>query len=217
MEGEGSLVKQINLTGKSVDTDLVLYCPNTFEPNTEVFDNSNYFEDMRFDKDGRICPEVDLNVGLKRIYTAGECASVPNFSNGERFKTCSYADSINQGVFAGFNMSGMGIPYTVVPYQEFDFYGNKFRVVGSMNYFEESVVEGDLNSLDFMVYYLNKGIGVMKAAGFPKKPRDMQILREAIRTNVPIGGDPESPTLFKQVNIPKLEKRIRVKRNNLRN
>lgn len=175
-----------------------------------MFDGSNYAEDMRFDKSGKICPEIDLNVGLKRIFAAGECASPMNFTNSERFKSCSHADNINQGMITGFNISGMGVPYAIVPYKEYDFYGHKFREAGSMNYFEEMVTEGDLNSFDFMAFYLNKGVGVMKVAGFPKEAKDMQVLRECLRTSIPIGGDPENPVVFKKVNIPRLEKLIRV-------
>lgn len=210
MVKDGGVIKQVILSGKMINTDMVLFCPNNFQANTEIFDTSSYADEMKFDKEGRICTAMDLNVGFKRIYAAGECASVPNFTNGERLKYCSFADSITQGVFAGFNMSGMGIPYSVVPYQEFDFYSNKFRVVGAMNYFEQMVIDGDLDSLDFMAYYMNKGIGVMKAAGFVKQGKDMQVLREAMRVSLPIGGDPDAPTLFKKVNIASLEKKIRV-------
>ena len=108
------------------------------------------------------------------------------------------------------NMSGMGIPYYIVPYEEYDFYGKKIRTIGSMNFFEKTVIDGDLNSFDFMVYFLNKGVGVKKAAGFTKEGRDAQIIREAMRTSIPTGGDPEAATLFNSVKIPKLERSIRV-------
>lgn len=210
MNGKGGAIDQILLTGKTVDTDLVLYFPNNSIANTEIVDKSYYKEDMKFDRNEKICTDIDLNVGVKRIFTAGECASPLNFANSERYKTCSYADSIVQGMVAGFNISAMGIPLAVVPYREYDFYGHKFRETGSMNYFEEVVTEGDFNSFDYMAYYMNKGIGVMKVAGFPKQAKDMQVLRECIRTGVAIGGDPEVPVLFKSVNIPRLEKLIRV-------
>lgn len=198
------------MAGKTIETDYVLCFPNNFEANTGLLDGSNYSEEMKFDKAGRICPDLDLNTGLKRVFTAGSCCAPMSFTNSERIKFFSLADSINQGIVAGYNISGMGVPYATVPYREWDFYGHKFRDVGTMNYFEEAITEGDLNSFDFMVYYLNKGIGVMKAAGFPKRPKDMQILRECLRTSVPIGGDPENPVMFRKVNINKLEKYIRV-------
>lgn len=207
---EGGVIKQVLVTGRTIDTDFVLYCPNNFKANTELFNHSTYSEDLKFDSEGRLCVEIDLNAGVKRIYAAGECASLPNFSNGERFKSCTYADSINQGIFAGYNMSGMGIPYHVVPYNEYEYYGKKFRTVGAMNYFENLVIEGDINSFDFMAYYKNQGVGVKKVAGFTKDGKTMQVLREAIRTNIPIGGDPEAPTVFTSVNIPNLERSIRV-------
>jgi hypothetical protein len=210
MINEGGNIRKIEVVGKTIDTDFVLLCPNNFKANTELFDNSTYTEDFKFDTEGRLCTQIDLNAGVKRIFASGECASVSNFANSERFKTCSFADSINQGITAGMNMSGMGIPYHIVPYEEYDFYGKKFRTVGSMNFFEKTVIDGDLNSFDFMVYYLNKGVGVRKAAGFTKEGRDAQIIREAMRTSIPIGGDPEAATLFNSVKIPKLERSIRV-------
>jgi hypothetical protein len=210
MISEGGAVKKVEVVGRTVDTDFVLYSPNNFKASTDIFNNSTYAEDLKFDKENRICTEVDLNAGLKRMFAAGECASVPNFMNSERYKSCSYAESINQGFFAGMNMSGMGIPYHIVPYDEYDFYGKKFRIVGGMNFFEKHVVEGDLNSFDFMAYYINGGVGVRKAAGFTKEGRDMQVIREALRTSLPVGGDPEAPSLFTSVNIPKLARSIRV-------
>lgn len=208
--GDGGVVTQVVMPGKTVDTDLLLYFPNNSKGNTELLDRSNYIEDMKFDKSDRICTEIDLNVGVKRIFAAGDCASVPFFANSERFKFWNFAQSIVQGMTVGFNMNAMGVPISVVPYREFDFYGHKFREIGSMNFFEEMVLEGDPKSFDFMAYYLNKGVGVMKAAGFPKEAKDMQVLRECMRTNIPIGGDPENPMLFNSVNVKKLERQLRV-------
>ena len=210
MTGSGGVIKSINMTGKTVETDLVIYFPNNVSANNEMFEGSYLLDELQFDKTGKILTGIDLNTGSKRMFAAGDCSAVPSFANSERFKNCSYAESIIQGMVAGINLNAMGIPYAYVPYREYDFYGHKFREIGIMNYHELIVTEGDLNSFDYMAYYVNKGIGVMKAAGFPKKAKDMQVLRECIRTNIPIGGDPESTSIFSQVNVDKLEKNIRV-------
>ena len=210
MVGTGSFVEKIILNGKEVETDYVLYWPNNFKANTNMFEDSNYSNDIKFDKNHRICTEIDLGAGIKRLFAAGSCTAALSFANSERFRIFNYAMSICQGTFAGYNISGLGIPYMIIPYSDYDFYGHKFRVAGSMNYFEDIIIEGDVNSNEFMAFYSNKGVGVMKAAGFTKKAKDLQILREAFRIGMPVGGDPESLTLFSKVDINKLERRIRV-------
>lgn len=207
-EGDGELVSKIHLKGKTVDTDYLLYFPNNFIAKTDMFDNSSYFQDLSFDKNGRLLVDIDLNAKHNRIFGAGEAVAAQYFRNSERMNNCNTGMSISQGMFAAYNILGIGIPYMIVPYADYNFYGKIFREAGSMNYFEKSVIEGDLDDFNYTAYYANRTIGVQKAAGFQKKDNAMSIIREAFRTSIPVEQEVGAP--FSSVDLKWVEKAIRV-------
>ncbi len=203
-------VNKIILREKTVDTEHLVYFPNNFWGNTEYFLESYYKPDMAFDNRRRVCVNIDLNSNINRVYAAGEVCAPENFRNSERYRNCSHGSNIVQGMIAGFNIMGLGIPYHIVPYEDFDLYGHKFKEIGGMSFHDRVIVDGDANSFDFTAYYVNAKLGVLKAAGIQKKSNHMAILREAIRTNTPIEPNHQNPTEFSKIDISRVEQSIRV-------
>jgi hypothetical protein len=208
-KGEGGKVEKIEMNGKTIDTDYVLYFPNNVEANLEYLNESTYAADMHFDSKGRVATQVDLNTNHNKIFAAGECAAPMNYKNSERFNECSHGSNVSQGMFAAYNILGLGIPYMIIPFVDYEFYGHRWREAGSMNYFEDKVIEGDLKDFNFTAWYVKKNMGILRAAGFQKKANDMSIVREALRTAVQVHPDMENPLGFSKIDIPDLEKRIR--------
>ncbi len=208
-KGEQS-VEKIYLRGKIVETDHVLYFPNNFTGNTDFFKKSNYTPDINFDSNGRIKVDEHMCTEFKRIFAAGEVSSSNFFANNDPIESVSHNMSINQGVFTAYNVLGLGIPNMIVPYNDYDFYGHKFREAGHMNFFEKDIILGDLDDFDYTAFYSNKESGVLMACGFQKDDQDMHIIREAIRVNLHIEPDPEMPTLFNDLKVSNLLKKIKV-------
>jgi hypothetical protein len=203
-------VEKILLRGKTVETDHILYFPNNFTANTEFFKKSNYSPDIGFDSSGRLKVNELLTTDFKRIFAVGESSCASFFANNDAFETVSHNMSINQGVFAAYNVLGLGIPYMVVPYNDYDFYGHKFRETGHMSFFEKDIIIGDLEDFDYTAFFSNKNSGVLMAAGFQKDGREMSIIRETIRVNLHIEPDPDEPMVFNDMNTSNLLKKIQV-------
>ena len=203
-------VDKIYLRGKTVETDHILYFPNNLASNTEFFRKSNYSADISFDTHGRLKVGEHMASDVKRIFAAGESASASFFANNDPIDSITHNMSVNQGVFAAYNVLGLGIPYMVVPYNDYDFYGHKFREAGHMCYFEKDIILGDLNDFNYTAFYSNKRSGVLMASGFQKDGEDMNIIREAIRLNLHIEPDPDAPTIFNDVQIYNILKKIKV-------
>lgn len=203
-------VDKIYLRGKSVETDHILYFPNNLTVNTEFFKKSNYSADIGFDTSGRLKVNEFMASDVKRIFAAGESASVNFFANSDPIDFITHNMSVNQGVFAAYNVLGLGIPYMVVPYNDYDYYGHKFRETGHMSFFEKDIILGDLEDFNYTAFYTNKESGVLMASGFQSNGQDMQIIREAIRLNLSIEPDPDAPTIFNDVQIRSILRKIQV-------
>ena len=203
-------VDKIYLRGKTVETDHILYFPNNAGANTQFFKKSNYSADIAFDSIGRIKVNEFMTSDVKRIFATGESACLDFFANNDPIDFISHNMSVNHGVFAAYNILGLAIPYMIVPYNDYEFYGHKFREAGHMSFFEKDVVIGDLDGFNFTAYYSNKSSGVMMAAGFQKTDKEMNIIREAIRLNLYIEPDPDTPTIFNEVKILSILMKIKV-------
>lgn len=209
-KGENDKVEKIHLKGKTISTDHIIYFPNNQRANTDMFIKSNFNSDLNIGVQRKIQTGEFMASDIKRIFAAGRCALVPFFGHTEMLEDVDHGMNINQGVFTAYNILGLGIPYSVVPYRDFDFYGNIFREAGYFRYYEKAITIGDLNDFDYTCYYTGQGTGIFKAVGFQKDPNHMNIIREAIRLGQPIEPDRESPMMFDEVKIPKLLKAIRV-------
>lgn len=208
-EGEGRKVDTVIIKGKELETDQIVYFPNNFEGKNEILDESEFSQDVIFDGRKRLCVDVDMNANHNKIFAAGEGAGIHMFRNTERLKENSHADQISQGQTAAMNILGLNIPYSVIPYRDYDFYGNIFREAGAMNYHEDKVIEGNLDDFNYTCYYIKRKMGILKAVGFQKQANAMSIIREAIRCNLPVEPNPEEPAAFTKLNIKEVEKRIR--------
>lgn len=110
---------------------------------------------------------------------------------------------------AGFNIMGLGIPFFYVPYEDYELYGHKFKDTGCMSITDRIFTDGDPFSFNFTTYYANKKLGILRAAGIQATDNHMAILREAIRTNVPIEPDPANPIMFSNIDVNEVEMTIR--------
>ena len=209
-ESKDHEVNMVNTISKRIPTDYVVHFPNNYEANTDMFNQSSYDQEINFDRRGRLLLEIDMNSGQNRIFGAGGCAATQSFLNNERLPVPSHGDNVTQGTFVAYNIIGLGIPYMIVPFNSYSFYGHVWRETGSMNYFEQCVVDGNPKSNEFIAYYANNSIGVNKAAGFTSKANKMSVLREALRTNQSISPNSDHPGVFTKVNVEDLEHQVRL-------
>ena len=102
-------VHKVNLAGKSLDTDYVLLFPNNKKVETKYVTVSSYHDEMRTTKKSALLVEEDMNVGTKRIFAAGDSASTKFYINSERYEKGGMHKSINEGIYAAYNLMGIVI------------------------------------------------------------------------------------------------------------
>ena len=209
LQDNNAKVNKVILRGKELETDHIVYFPNNFKANTDYLRQSYYNPDMKFDTFERLMIKVDMNANINKVFAAGEMCCPQFFRNRERIRSCSHGTNINQGMVVGFNIMGLGIPFHYVPYEDYELYGHKFKDTGCMSITDRIHTDGDPYSFNFTTYFANKSLGVLRAAGIQSTPNHMAILREAIRTNVPIEPDPTNPILFSHIDISEIEYAIR--------
>ena len=96
-------------------------------------------------------------------------------------------------------MIALGVPYHNVYYETFDMYNNNFQVFGHGNPYDERTIIGDLNSLDFMIFYTEKGT-VNKVVASGNRVKDFSTLREAMKQGVlPRVGEYQDPQVFEKL------------------
>ncbi|MGO9567701.1 MAG: FAD-dependent oxidoreductase [Desulfomonilaceae bacterium] len=98
------------------------------------------------------------------VYAAGDIATFPLPHTGEKVRIEHWRTAQQHGRVAGHNMAGKKVAYTSVPFfwtNQVDLY---FRYVGYAKEWDEIIINGDLDSQDFIAYYV-KNSKVYAAAG----------------------------------------------------
>lgn len=109
---------------------------------------------MQFTPSGQVFTDYMMNTRNKRIFAAGDVtAKLHTFTMNNIKDKVSIHKSFVDGYYAAVNMMGLGIPNQSVYFEQFDMYNNCFQVLGNSNPFDEITIRGDINSLDFMIFY----------------------------------------------------------------
>ncbi len=109
-------------------------------------------------KDGSLLTDPFLKVRGKNdgsIFCAGDLATFPDFRSGRDLRIEHWNVATEQGKLAAQNMMGKYKPYTTVPYFWTEIFGKKVKMVGSIDTLAHSVVEGDTDEMQFVVWFVN--------------------------------------------------------------
>lgn len=148
---------------------------------TSFLQNQNYLENITVTSNGQIYTTPKLNSGTKRLFAAGDVSAPVHFFTRKRLKNKqSTFKNFNEGYYAAVNMLALGVPYHNIYYETFDMYNNNFQVFGHGNPYDSRTVIGDLDSLDFMIFYTEKGT-VNKVLASGNRVKDFNTLREAMK------------------------------------
>jgi len=116
-------------------------------------------------------------------------------------------EAINQGSVAALNMLDKKVPHDQIPFFWTRHWDKSLQYTGFASDFNDTYIEGDVNKLDFIVYYL-KDDQVVAAAAMNKSPVPM-IINQAMTLNVmPKGSELKSG----KVDMNEIKRRIAAKK-----
>ncbi len=179
--GDGTVKSVVLEDGEELDADLVIV-------GIGVRPVTGYLEGVERQPGCGI--RVDRHFRVKEnLYAAGDIASFPDRRTGEHLRIEHWRTAQQQGRTAGHNMAGNETPYRGIPFFWTTQAGLYFHYVGHATEWDDVIVSGDLDSLDFIVYFV-KGGEVLAAAG-NNRNREMGAIDKLMR----IGKMPQAEEL----------------------
>lgn len=150
--GVGAIESVVLADGTKLKADvLVLGVGSTL--NTEFLGGSG----VRVNSNGSIDTDEFLESNIKDIYVGGDIANSPIYMTGERETVGHYGLAQYHGKTAASNMLGLKTELKAVPFFWMYVFATNFQFVGRQAKPAEVKIEGSLEDLKFVAYYLDKG------------------------------------------------------------
>ena len=117
------------------------------------------------------------------IYAAGDNACFPYAATGERTRVEHWDNALNQGKYAGWNMTGAREPYAYMPFFFSDLFEFGYEAVGETNGAFSTVADWQGENRTGVIYYLREGKvwGVMLCNVWEKVDQARALIREGRR------------------------------------
>jgi len=121
-----------------------------------VIPNATFVKGVGKGPDGSIITDKFMKSPNGSLYAAGDVATYARES-GPPLRVEHWQVACTQGRVAAWNMCGNKKPYDDVPFFWTSLFGKNLRYVGNCKKYNELVIEGDLEKMDFVAYYCNNG------------------------------------------------------------
>jgi NADPH-dependent 2,4-dienoyl-CoA reductase/sulfur reductase-like enzyme len=165
----GSAVQEVVLDdGDRLPADLVVVGFGV-QPVTD------FAKDLPLADDGGIVLDQFLSAA-PGVFAAGDIARFPLRGDGPPIRVEHWRVAEQQGRLAARNMAGEAVPYDAVPVFWTIQYMKRLDYIGHAKDWDETVIHGDLEKPEFLVYYVKNG-RVIAAAGLDRD-RDTAALIE---------------------------------------
>lgn len=149
--------------GLILQADLVI-CAIGVSPNTQMV------EDLPLGADASILVNPFLSVDDRHtVFGAGDVARYPEVLTGETARIEHWNVAGQQGRVAAANMTGAHQVFQNVPFFWSNFFGMNLRFAGYAPDYEDIIIEGDLNALQFVAYF-TKGDEIQGVLTMGKDP-----------------------------------------------
>ena len=155
-EGNGSFESAVLDNGERLEADFAVLGIGV-KPATSIL------EGVPLADDGGVLADAHLRVA-DGLYAAGDIASFPDPQSGKRVRIEHWRLAAQHGRTAARNMLGLDEPYDSVPYFWTGQPDLKLRYVGHAEGWDEVILDGDVESSEFIAYYVEGG-EVRAAAG----------------------------------------------------
>jgi 3-phenylpropionate/trans-cinnamate dioxygenase ferredoxin reductase subunit len=98
-----------------------------------------------------------MRTSVPDIYAAGDIASYPDPFTGERTRIEHWVVAERQGEVAAADMLGQHRQFDSAPFFWSEQFGTSIRYVGHASEWDQVLVDGEIESGDFIIRYFSKG------------------------------------------------------------
>ncbi|KAI8507482.1 Apoptosis-inducing factor 3 [Branchiostoma belcheri] len=164
-KGENGKLKEVVLqSGETLPADLCIVGIGV-TPNTEFLSDSG----IEMTK-GALDVDKTMQTSQEHVFAAGDIVHFPlPMADGEKVTIGHWQLAKAHGRCAALNMLGQGVEFNSVPFFWTMQYGKSLRYAGHGAGFEDVVIEGSLDDMQFVAYYL-KGDNVLAVASMNRDP-----------------------------------------------
>jgi NADPH-dependent 2,4-dienoyl-CoA reductase/sulfur reductase-like enzyme len=156
VEGNAKVESVLLKNGQRVTADLVLFGVGV-DPATD------FIRSLDLAEDGSV-PVNEYLEAAKNLWAAGDIARFNDWRTGESTRIEHWRTAQQQGRVAAFNMLGKQVRYRSVPFFWTKQAGLNFKYVGHVKNWDDTIIDGDVDSGDFIIYYAKNG-KVLAVAG----------------------------------------------------
>jgi apoptosis-inducing factor 3 len=159
LRGDQAVQSVILDDGEELPADLVVI-------GFGVHPSTNFAEGLRRAEDGGIIVDACLRAAPD-VYAAGDIARFPLRGKDDPIRVEHWRVALQHGRIAAVNMLGDSKPYDAVPVFWTIQYLKRLDYIGHADTWDETIIHGDLEKPDFLVYYVKNG-RVAAAAAFDR-------------------------------------------------
>jgi NADPH-dependent 2,4-dienoyl-CoA reductase/sulfur reductase-like enzyme/nitrite reductase/ring-hydroxylating ferredoxin subunit len=172
-KGENGVVNKVLLdNGDEIEADLVIMGIGV-KPNV-----SDLTRELDLSNDGGVIVDQYLRA-TDEIYAAGDVAAYKDFRTGRLTRIEHWRHAHQQGIVAAHNIAGFNIPYKRVPFFWTSQAGLELKYVGHAENWDETIIDGDIENREFVIYYVENG--VVTGAAAMNRDRDIAAVEELMR------------------------------------
>ena len=182
-EGDEKVARVVLADGTALEADFVVVGIGV-SPVTDIA------EGVEKADDGGIKVDATLKAA-DAVYAAGDVAEFPLAATGEPVRIEHWRLAAQHGRTAARNMLGQNAAFEGVPYFWTAQPDLKLRYVGHVEEFDDIVYDGEVESGEFLAYYLKDG--KVRAAAGSNRDKDMAALEHLMRR-----GDTPTPDDLKE-------------------
>ncbi len=172
-KGSGTVEEVVLENGDTITTDMVVLGMG-IEPAGDFLP---HFEKV---KDGSLLTNKFMEVE-NDIFAAGDIATFPYWKTEQLIRVEHWRVAEQQGVAAARNMLGMRKPLEIIPFFWVNLAGLHMRYVGYAAGWDDTIIHGDLQEQNFIVYYINSGR--VQAALGSGKDEEMALIEELLKND----------------------------------
>lgn len=137
--------------GTTIETDAVLVGIGAM-PNVELAEASGLET-----AEGGVAVDAGLRTSDPHVFAVGDIAAAENPTVGRRVRVEHWANALNQPRVAAANILGGSEVYDRLPYFFTDQYQLGMEYLGLSTGYDDVVIRGDLDALEFVAFWLKEG------------------------------------------------------------
>lgn len=149
-EGEGRVERITTKKGRSIDCDFAVVGVGV-EPVTDFLATSG------IEIDNGVVVDEMCRTNIPGVFAAGDVTHHYHPVFGQSMRVEHWQNALKQGANAAKNMLGIHEPYDDVHWFWSDQYEHNLQYAGVMTESDETVIRGNLQAREFVVFYLKEG------------------------------------------------------------